>query len=199
MKRSFAEWVTDSGWKAAACVFLSAWLALILPFALWLPGAMVVLVALVASPVSSGYALALAGAALLGLLMPATGLWTAVLLATALLVPQYLIGRMLARGASMTVCFQFAALAALGMLVVVYGVIADPPGVWRPMLEQLAQSLDRFAATMSNASSGHRLDEQQIVDASAAHLWGAVGWASPQRPATVLSPSATAPTTPPPR
>ena len=176
MTRSFAEWATDSRVKTLACVFASAWLALIVPFAPWLPGALIVLLALVHSPVSSLYALVLAAAALLGLLTPATGVWPAALLAIALLLPQYLVGRLLRRGASMNVCFQFTALAALAMLVVVYLVINDPAGVWRGLLTQWAESLDRFASMMSNAGSGRRVDEQQIMEASAARLWGAVGW-----------------------
>ena len=177
MSRSVAEWATDSRLKTLACVFAAAWLALIMPFAPWLPGALIVMLSLVQSPVGALYALVLAAAALMGLLTPATGPWPAALLAVALLLPQYLIGRLLARGASMSVCFQFTAVAALGMLVVVYVVISDPAGVWRGLLEQWSQSLDRFASMMSNAGSGRRLDEQQqLMEASAARLWGAVGW-----------------------
>lgn len=176
MSRSIAEWATDSRLKTLLCVFASVWLGIMLPFASWLPGALIVLLALVESPISSGYALVLAGTALTGLLAPATGLWPALLLAVAVLVPQFLIGRLLARRASLTVCFQFATVAALGMLVVVYVVLTDPPGVWRPLLEQSAKALDRFASMMSNVASGRRLDEQQIVETAAARLWGAVGW-----------------------
>jgi len=176
MTRPFADWATDSRVKTLVCVFASAWCALAVPFATWLAGALVVMLALVQSPVTSGYALVLSAGALMGLLTPAVGVWPAALLVIALLVPQYLIGRLLSRGATMSVCFQFTALAALAMLVVVYLVINDPAGVWRGLLEQWAQSLDRFASMMSNAGSGRRFDEQQIVEASAARLWGAVGW-----------------------
>ncbi len=184
MSRSFAEWLTESRAKTLVGVVAAAVFALIVPFASWLPGALVVMLSLVPSGVRPESALVVACATVVALTInPVAGIvhgtvpWVAsVLLAAALVAPSYLIGRLLARGASPNLAFQSAALAALGMLVVVYVVLADPAGVWRPLLSQIAPALDEFAGMMANAGSGHRLDEQQFVEASAARAWGVVAW-----------------------
>ena len=176
MSRTFAEWLTDSRAKTLLCVFVAAVFTPSVPFALWVPGALLVLLSLVPSAVPPLSGLLLAAAAIVGLTTEAVGPWPALILAACLLLPQYLLGRLLARGASPNLSFQMAAVAALGMLVVIYLVLADPAGVWRPVKEQLMPTLERVADMMDNAGSGHRLDDKQIVEESFARAWGLVAW-----------------------
>ena len=174
----FADWLTASGPRALFGAGLLALLALLLPFGSWLPGALVVLLALKGStPVSDCLAMGVAGATLTWwLLLAGADPVPAGLVSVALVVPPLLLGRLLARGGSLNLAFQLATLAALGFLVVVHLVLADPPGVWRPVLEKLAAELDRVAAVMSNVGSGRRPLDSDLIEASAARMWGVVTW-----------------------
>lgn len=174
----FADWLTASGSRALFGAGLLALLALLLPFCTWLPGALVVLLALRRStPVADWLVMAVAGATLAWwLLLAGADPVLAGLVSIALVVPPLLLGRLLARGGSLNLAFQLATLAALGFLVVVHLVLADPPGVWRPVLERFAAELDRVAAVMSNVGSGRRPLDSDLIEASAARMWGVVTW-----------------------
>ena len=100
----------------------------------------------------------------------------ALLVSVALVLPPLLIGRLLQRGGSLNLGFQLATLAALVFLVVVHAVLSDPPGVWRPILEKLAAELDRVGAVMQNVGSGRRPQDSDLIQASAARMWGVVTW-----------------------
>lgn len=176
MSRTFAQWLTDSRTTTLVCVFAAAVLATRVPFALWVPGAVLVLVSLVPSQVTPLSALLVAAAAIVGLTIEAVGPWPALIVATCLLVPQYLLGRVLARGASPNLSFQLTSVAALAILVLIYLVLADPAGVWRSVKEEIMPTLNRVADMMDNAGSGHRLDDSQIVEESFARAWGLVTW-----------------------
>ena len=173
-----ADWLTASRSRALIGAGLLAVLALLLPFGSWLPGALVVLLALKGStPVSDWLVTVVAGVTLTWwLLLAGAGIVPAGLVSIALVVPPLLLGRLLARGGSLNLAFQLATLAALGFLVVVHLVLADPPGVWRPVLEKLAAELDRVATVMSNVGSGRRPQDSDLIEASAARMWGVVTW-----------------------
>jgi hypothetical protein len=174
---AFAEWLTASSARALAGAALLAFLALMVPFGTWLPGALVVLVALLARPVPDWLAGAVAtGVLLWSLLSAGAAPVTAVLAAAALIVPPLLVGRVLARGGSLNLAFQLTTLAALAFLVVVYAVLSDPPGFWRPFLERLAAELERMGAVVSNVGSGRRPQEADLIAASAQRMWGVVTW-----------------------
>jgi len=176
---SFVEWLTASRARVIFGAVLFALLAVTPLFVTWLPGAFVVLLALRGStPVPEWQVGLMSGLALSWLLLSVgAGPVPAVLVATALIVPPLLAGRLMARGGSLSLAFQFATLAAVVMLVVVHLVLADPPGVWRPFVERLAADLDRVATMMSNAGSGwHPRDEELREAASAVVNWGVVAW-----------------------
>jgi hypothetical protein len=143
-----------------------------------LPGALIVLLALRGSqPLPDWTAVLLGGAVLVWWLLTAgVGPVPALLVAIALVVPPFGLGRLLTRGGSLNFAFQVATLGALLLLVVVHLVLADPPGVWRPFLEKLAAELDRVAAMMSNVGSGRRPQDASLIEASAARMWGVVTW-----------------------
>lgn len=153
-------------------------LALLLPFGSWLPGALIVLLALGGStPLKDWVAAAVAGVTLFGWLSIAgAGPAPAVLVAMVLVAPPLALGRLLARGGSLNLGFQLATLAALLGLIAVHAVLADPPGVWRPFLERLAAELDQVAAVMSNVGSGRRPQDANLIAASAERMWGVVTW-----------------------
>jgi hypothetical protein len=176
--QSIAAWLTVSRGRALLGAAVAAFLALLVPFASWLPGALVVLLALRGSePVPDWTAVLLAGAVLVWWLLTAgVGPVPALLVAIALVVPPFGLGRLLMRGGSLNFAFQVATLAALLLLVVVHLVLADPPGVWRPFLEKLAAELDRVAAMMSNVGAGRRPQDASLIEASAARMWGVVTW-----------------------
>ena len=180
-RRAYAAavtWLCASRGRALLGAAILAFLALVLPFGTWLPGAYIVLLALRGSvPLPDWAATAVAGAALVWWLSVAgAGPVPSLLVSVALVVPGLLIGRLLLRGGSLDLAFQLATLAALAVLVVVHLVIADPPGVWRPFLERLAAELDRMATVMSNVGSGRRPQESNLIEASAARMWGVVAW-----------------------
>jgi hypothetical protein len=175
--QAFAEWLTASSARALAGAALLAFLALLLPFGSWLPGALLVLLALRTGPVPDWAAAVVAGLTLLWSLFSAgAGPVPAGLVTLALVVPPLLIGRVLGRGGSLNLTFQIATLASLGFLVVVHAVLADPPGVWRPFLEKLAAELDRMGAVISNVGSGQRPQDVDLITASASRMWGVVTW-----------------------
>lgn len=175
--QSFAEWLTATPARALGGAALLAFLALLLPFGSWLPGALLVLLALRAGPVPDWAAGIVAGLTLLWSLFSAgAGTVPAGLVTLALVVPPLLVGRVLARGGSLNLTFQMTTLGALVFLVVVHAVLADPPGVWRPFLEMLAAELDRMGAVISNVGSGQRPQETDLITASASRMWGVVTW-----------------------
>ena len=173
-----AEWLTASRFRTFAGAVLFAFFALMLPFGSWLPGALVVLLALKpAAPLQDWAGALVAGASLAWwLLFVGVGPVPSLLVSLALVAPALVLGRLLARGGSLNLAFQLATLAALAVLVVVHGVLADPPGVWRPVLEKLAGELDRYATVMSNVGSGRRPQDSELIEAAAARMWGVVTW-----------------------
>jgi len=176
--QGLAVWLTASRTRALIGAAGLAFLALLLPFGPWLPGALIALLALGGSrPLEDWVATLVAGATIGGwLLLAGAGPVPALLVALVLVVPALLLGRLLARGGSLNLAFQLATLAALLGLVGVHVVLADPPGVWRPFLERLAAELDQVAAVMSNVGSGRRPQDANLVEASAAQMWGVVTW-----------------------
>jgi len=176
---SLPERFTASPSRAYAAAVLLAFLALLLPFGSWLPGALVVLLALRHSlPVPDWTVAAIAGTTIAVWLFAITGLGFApsFLVSAALVAPPFLIGRVMARAGSLNLAFQLATLAALGLLVVVHVVLADPPGFWRPVLERFAAELDRAGIVLSNVGSGRRPQDSEFIESSAAQMWGVVAW-----------------------
>ena len=173
-----AEWLTASRVRAVVGAALLAFLALLVPFCTWLPGAFVVLLALrEGRPLADWIGALVAGGTLAWWVLQAgAGPVPALLVSVALVLPPLLIGRLLQRGGSLNLGFQLATLAALVFLVVVHAVLSDPPGVWRPILEKLAAELDRVGAVMQNVGSGRRPQDSDLIQASAARMWGVVTW-----------------------
>lgn len=175
--QTFAEWLTTSRARALVGAALLAFLALLLPFGSWLPGALLVLLALRAGPAPDWLAGLVAGLMLAWWLASAgAGPVPVLLVALALVAPPLAIGRVLARGGSLNLGFQLAVLGSLCFLAIVHGVLADPPGVWRPFLESLAAELDRMGVLMSNVGSGRRLADTQLIAELASQMWGVVAW-----------------------
>lgn len=176
--QTFAEWLTTSRARALVGAALLAFLALLLPFGSWLPGALLVLLALRAGPAPDWLAGVVAGLMLAWWLASAGAGPVPVLLVTlALVVPPLALGRVLARGGSLNLGFQIAVLGALAFLAVVHLVLADPPGVWRPFLENLAAELDRMGVLVSsNVGAGRRPMDAQLIVESAQQMWGLVTW-----------------------
>ncbi|MBS0395811.1 MAG: DUF2232 domain-containing protein [Proteobacteria bacterium] len=173
------EWLTASRARVFLGAVVLAFLAVTPLFVWWLPGALLVLLALRHSQPASEWTAGAVAAATAAWLLLSVGAGTvpALLVAVGLVVPPLLAGRLLARGGSLSLAFQFATVAAVAMLVVVHVVLADPPGVWRPFVEQLAGDLDRMATMMSNAGSGWRPRDVDFRDAASAVVnWGVVAW-----------------------
>lgn len=172
-----AEWLTTSRARALSGAALLAFLSLLLPFGSWLPGALLVLLALRAGPGPDWLAGVIAGAMLAWWLTNAgAGPVPVALVSLALVGPPLLLGRELARGRSLNLAFQLATVGALVLLVVVHAVLADPPGVWRPFLEKIAAELDRVGILVSNVGSGRGPSQSDLIEASAARMWGVVAW-----------------------
>ncbi len=175
---SLAEWLTASRARAFISAGLLAFLALLVPFCTWLPGAFVVLLALRGSSPLGDWAAALVAGCTLAwwVLLAGAGPVPALLVSIALVLPPLLLGRLLQRGGSLNLAFQLVTLAALVMLVIVHAVLADPPGVWRPLLEKFAAELDRVGIVIQNVGSGRRPQDANLIEASAARMWGVVAW-----------------------
>jgi len=175
--KTCAPWIVSSAPRAYLGASALAIVAMLLmPFGLWLVGGLIVLLALRQGPVADGRMAALAGVILAGWLY-ATGIGPvpAVLIAAAATVPALLLGRLQARSGSLNLVFQLATVAAIGFVIVVHGVLADPPGVWRPLLERVAAELDRMGAVMSTTGLA-RDQEANFIQASAERMWGVVSW-----------------------
>lgn len=175
--KNCAPWIATSAPRAyAGAIGLAIVAMLLMPFGLWLVGGLEVLLALRAGPVSDGRMAALLGL-ILGAWLYLTGIGPvpAVLIAAAATLPALLLGRLLVRSGSLNLVFQFATLAALVFVFVVHGVLADPPGVWRPLLERAAAELDRMGAVMSTTGLA-RVQEENFIQASAERMWGVVSW-----------------------
>jgi hypothetical protein len=172
--RRLAVWLTASRTGALSGAIVAALLGR-LPFLSWLPGATIAFLALSpSSPIPDWSALVLADVVFAEWLwVHGAGLVGAVLVSLALLLPALLLARLLRRTQSLTLCFQMAALAALGFLVVVHLVLADPPGVWRPVIEAFAAELDRMGAVVSNVGSGRMPQDINVI---VYFLWGVVAW-----------------------
>ena len=139
--QSLVEWLTASRARAYLGAVLLSFLAVTPLFVTWLPGALLVLLALRQStPVSEWSAAFVAAVTAAWLLLSVgAGYVPALLVAAGLIVPPLFAGRLLARGASLTLAYQFATLAAVAMLAVVHIVLADPPGVWRSSTRTLTR------------------------------------------------------------
>ena len=194
--QSLAQWLTVSRPRAFIGSAVLAFLALLLPFGSWLPGALVVFLTLCPElPLPESVIAALkakkkelprrladwaaalvAGGTLAWWLgLAGAGPVPAFLVSAALVLPPLFLGRLLGHS-TLNLAFQLATLSALAFLVIVHLVLADPPGFWRPFLEKLAAELDRVATVMSNVGSGRRPLDVDLIDASAAHMWGVVTW-----------------------
>lgn len=177
--KGLADWLVASRFRAIVGAVVLSVVAATPLFLYWCPGALIVLLALrKSSPLSEVHAAGFAAITLSWLLLSVgAGPVPAVLLAVALIVPPLLIGRLLARGGSLGLAFQFTTLAALVMLALVHTMLSDPPGVWQPFVERLAADLDRVATMMSNSESGwHPRTEELRETASAIVNWGVVAW-----------------------
>ncbi|HUO79225.1 MAG TPA: hypothetical protein VMU00_03710 [Steroidobacteraceae bacterium] len=176
--KNCAPWISASAPRAyAGAVGLTVFAMALMPFGLWLVGGLIVLLALRGGPVSDGRMAGLLGLILALWLHSAAGVGPgpALLIAAAATVPALLLGRLLLRSGSLNLVFQLATLGALGFVLVVHVVLADPPGVWRPLVERVAGELDRMGAVMSTTGLA-RVQEENFIQASAERMWGVVSW-----------------------
>ncbi len=175
--RRCAPWIISTRLRVyLGAVVLAVVATLLMPFGLWLVGGLVALLALRRGPVPEGRIAALGAVMLVWwLYRGGIGPVPAALIAAAATVPALLLGRLVARGGSLNLVFQLATLAAIGFVLLVHAVLSDPPGVWRPMLEQAAAELDRMGAVMSTTGLA-RMQEAEFIQASAERMWGAVTW-----------------------
>jgi hypothetical protein len=176
----FLDWLTASPLRVltAAALFASVgYLPLLLT---WLPGALIVLLALRGGPKSLDLTASVVAGLTLGwceLEFVGAGPVAAALIAIGLIVPPLLVGRLLARGGTLSLAFQLATLSAVGLLVFVHLVLTDPPGIWQPFVERLAAELDRFATALSRAGSDARLSSSDLHEIASAFVnWGVVAW-----------------------
>ena len=176
----FVDWLTASPVRVLLGAALLAPLGYALIFFMWVPGALIVLLALRAGKPVADWQAALVSVLTLGwwlLTSVGAGPLPAALVALGVIGPPLLVGRLLARGGSLTLAFQFSTLAAVVMLVVVHLVLADPPGVWRPYVERLAGELDRVATMMAAPANDKHPSSAELHEAASAVVnWGVVTW-----------------------
>ena len=170
MHRAIAAWLTEHPWRAViAIAFCGVLSQLMLPFT----------VLACAIPVLS----VLRFDARMGVLVAAVGAaaasWTVHSLAPTVLPGTFAgIGLMffgplglallLKRMGSLNLCFQVAVLAAGVLLAIVHTALADPVGVWTPLLNQLLDSMQSAGLKIEG-------DRQALVALWARSMWGALG------------------------
>ena len=167
MNRRFAAWL-EANWGTAVLVTgLLGLLPLIgLGFAFFLPGAVPVLVTLrrggrAGLQVALGAGLLLAAATwLIGRSLPVGLVYSAWLLG-----PPLLLGRLLARTESLSMCLQLATLAGVAALVALHLAFGDPQQFWAPFVRDLAHEMKRSGLPMD-------LEKDGLVEALARTLWG---------------------------
>jgi hypothetical protein len=170
MHRAIAAWLTERPWRAAVAIaFCGALSQLMLPFTV-LACAIPVLSAL-RFDARIGLGVAAIGAAaaswivysLAPTVLPGTFAGIALMffgpVALALL---------LKRTGSLNLCFQVAVLATGAVLAIVHAALPDPVGVWKPLLNQLLDSMQ---------TAGIRIDgdRQALVALWARSMWGVLG------------------------
>jgi hypothetical protein len=175
----FVGWVIASRVRVIVAAVLLAILGLLLfPMMVWVPGALVVFLSLRGSQPLADWRAGMISAVIFGWLwLPIAGPVSALLLAAALIVPPLMAGRLMARGGSLTLAFQFATLAAIAVLVVVHLALADPPGVWQPVIEWMSSELDHMATMMSSSGGGWHPTDAELREAASTFVnWGVVAW-----------------------
>jgi hypothetical protein len=167
MHRAIAVWLTGHPWRAAFASAMSGALSpqLPLPF-LVIAGAIAVLVAL---RFDLRYALGMAftaavAASFVELTAGRPSGWLVFGVALLFFGP-VLLGWLLRQIGSLNLVFQVALLAMAVLLMMVFAVLPDPVGMWRPQLELLWNSM---------AAAGLQFDGDRavIVDAWARTIWG---------------------------
>ena len=170
MHRAIAAWLTERPSRAViAAAFCGVLSQLLPPFTvLWC-----------AVPVLS----ALRFDARIGVLVAAIGAgtaaWTIHSLAPTVMPGTFLgialtffgplaLGLLLKRTGSLNLTFQVAVLAVAALLAVVHAVLADPVEVWKPLLNELLDSMQAAGITLEG-------DRQEVVARWAASMWGALG------------------------
>ncbi len=167
MNRSSASWIVAN---PGAAVFLTGLLGLLplfgLGFAFFLPGAVPALVALARGP-RAGLLVAAGASVLLALAMWFLGRPAPVGLVYAawVLGPPLLLGVLLGRSGSMTLCLQVAVLGGALMIVLLHAMLGDPERFWAPFVRDLAQEMQRRGLPMN-------LEEDGFVETLARTLWG---------------------------
>ena len=169
MHRAIAVWLTEHPWRAAIASAISGALSpqLPLPF-LVVSGAIAVLVAL---RFDVRYALAMtitaaAAASWVVLSVARPGAWLAFAIGLLFFGPVAL-GWLLRRTGSLNLVFQVVMLGMLVLLVLLFAVLPDPVGMWRPQIKGVLTS-------MANAGLRIEGDWNVIIAAWARTMWGAL-------------------------
>jgi hypothetical protein len=173
------DWLTASRARVLAGAVLCAVLGQIVFAAIWLPGALVVLLSLRGSQPAADWEAALVAALTLGALLLSidAGPLAAALAAAVLILPSLLIGRLLARGGSLSLAFQLSLLAALATLGIVHLALPDPASVWQPLVERATAQLERLVAAISSAGNDLHPSRDELRAAAAAVIgWGEAAW-----------------------
>jgi len=166
MHHAIAVWLTGHPWRAAFASAMSGALSpqLPLPF-LVIAGAIAVLVALrfdLRYALGMAFTAAVAASFVMSAARPNGWLLFGIAL---LYFGPVLLGWLLRQLGSLNLVFQVTMLSMAVLLVLVFAVLPDPVGMWRPQLELLWNS-------MTAAGLQFEGDRATIVDAWARTLWG---------------------------
>lgn len=167
MFRKFAEWLSESVWRATLFAAILGVLSLGQPsFIAAAAGALVVLMTLRHS-VAAGIQVALAGsAAVTVLLIGASQQWTVVIAAVmGLFFAPLLFARLLRRTGALTLCFQVSVLSALLLVAGAHALLDDPIAPWRELIDRLTTILTEYSPVK---------DKDAVRPSLEATIWGAV-------------------------
>lgn len=170
MHRAIAAWLTERPWRAAVAIaFCGALSQLMLPFTV-LACAIPVLSAL-RFDARIGLGVAAVGAAVASWIV--FSLAPQVMSATFIGIGLMFFGPLalallLKRTGSLNLCFQVAVLFTGLSLALVHAALADPVGVWTPLLNQLLDSMEAAGLKIEG-------DRAALIALWARSMWGALG------------------------
>jgi hypothetical protein len=167
MNRSIASWLADNPLGAILTTGLLGLLPLFgFSFAFFVPGAVPALVLLMRG---AQRALLVAGG---GTLLLVATMWmmgrpapVGLVYAAWLLGPPLLLGALLLRTDSLSLCLQVAVLGGVVMIVFLHATLGDPEQFWSPFVRDLAEEMKRRGLPM-------QLEEETLVAMLSRTLWG---------------------------
>jgi len=170
MHRAIAAWLTERPWHAAVAIaFCGALSQLMLPFTV-LACAIPVLSVLrlnarIGAVVAAIGALSAAWIVHSAVASVIAGTFAGIAL---MFFGPFALALLLKRTGSLNLCFQVTVLAIGVLLTIVHAVLADPIGVWTPLLNQLLDSMEAAGLRIQG-------DRQALVALWSRSMWGALG------------------------